>query len=177
MSVNVSGRQVAEPGFVQSVADVLASSALAPERLVLEFTEGVLMRDTEATTATMGELKDLGVRLAIDDFGTGFSALNYLRSFPIDVLKIDGSFVASMSAGADQRALVRAILRLGETLHLSTIAEGIEDAGQLADLRALGATLGQGYFFARALTAEEISVLLATEEQRPSRLSIDRFVA
>jgi diguanylate cyclase (GGDEF)-like protein/PAS domain S-box-containing protein len=177
MSVNVSGRQVAEPGFVQSVADVLTSSGLAPERLVLEFTEGVLMRDTEATTATMGELKGLGVRLAIDDFGTGFSALNYLRSFPIDVLKIDGSFVASMSAGADQRALVRAILRLGETLHLSTIAEGIEDAGQLADLRALGATLGQGYFFARALTAEEISVLLATEEQRPSRLSIDRFVA
>jgi diguanylate cyclase (GGDEF)-like protein/PAS domain S-box-containing protein len=177
MSVNVSGRQVAEPGFVQSVADVLAMSELAAGRLVLEFTEGVLMRDTDATTATLAELKQLGVRLAIDDFGTGFSALNYLRLFPIDVLKIDGSFVASMSAGADQRALVRAILRLGETLHLSTIAEGIEDAGQLADLRALGATLGQGYFFARALTAEEVSVLLATEEQRPSRLSIDRFVA
>jgi diguanylate cyclase (GGDEF)-like protein/PAS domain S-box-containing protein len=177
MSVNVSGRQVAEAGFVGSVAEIIAGTGIPPERLILEFTEGVLMRDTEMTTTTLAELKELGIRLAIDDFGTGFSALNYLRSFPIDVLKIDGSFVASMSAGPDQRAVVRAILRLGDTLHLSTIAEGIEDAGQLADLRALGATLGQGYFFARALTAEEISVLLATEETRPARLSLDRFVA
>src|SRR4029077_12707263 len=153
MSVNVSGRQVAEAGFVESVAAVLADIGLAPQRLVLEFTEGVLMRDTEMTTSTLTSLKARGVRLAIDDFGTGFSSLNYLRSFPIDVLKIDGSFVASMSDGADQRAVVRAILRLGETLHLTTIAEGIEDAGQLADLRALGASLGQGYFFARALAA------------------------
>ncbi|HEX8025794.1 MAG TPA: EAL domain-containing protein, partial [Candidatus Limnocylindrales bacterium] len=141
------------------------------------FTEGVLRRDTEATTSTLDDLKALGVRLAIDDFGTGFSALNYLRSFPIDVLKIDGSFVASMSAGAVQRAVVRAILRLGETLHLSTVAEGIEDAGQLADLRALGATLGQGYFFARPLTAEEIGVFLSTDDGRPAALSIDRYVA
>ncbi|HLX35902.1 MAG TPA: EAL domain-containing protein [Candidatus Limnocylindrales bacterium] len=176
MSVNVSGRQVAEPDFVATVSEILRDSGLDPERLILEFTEGILMRDTELTTTTMDDLKALGVRLAIDDFGTGFSALNYLRSFPIDVLKIDGSFVASMSAGPDQRAVVRAILRLGETLHLQTIAEGIEDAGQLADLRALGATLGQGYFFARALNADEISVMLATEEARPPRLA-DRFVA
>ncbi|MEA2549722.1 MAG: hypothetical protein QOE42_2320, partial [Chloroflexota bacterium] len=173
----VSGRQVAEAGFVESVAEALRTSGLEPTRLILEFTEGVLMRDTEATRTTLGQLKGLGVRLAIDDFGTGFSSLNYLRLFPIDVLKIDGSFVASMSAGPDQRAVVRAILRLGETLHLSTIAEGIEDAGQLADLRALGANLGQGYFFARALAAAEISVLLSTGDSRVSRLSIDRFVA
>ena len=177
MSVNVSGRQVAEAGFVESVAEALRTSGLEPTRLILEFTEGVLMRDTDATTTTLSQLKGLGVRLAIDDFGTGFSSLNYLRLFPIDVLKIDGSFVASMSAGPDQRAVVRAILRLGETLHLSTIAEGIEDAGQLADLRALGAILGQGYFFARALAAEEISVLLSTGDSRVSRPSIDRFVA
>jgi diguanylate cyclase (GGDEF)-like protein/PAS domain S-box-containing protein len=177
MSVNVSGRQVAEAGFVETVAEALRASGLEPTRLILEFTEGVLMRDTDATTTTLSQLKGLGVRLAIDDFGTGFSSLNYLRLFPIDVLKIDGSFVASMSAGPDQRAVVRAILRLGETLHLSTVAEGIEDAGQLADLRALGASLGQGYFFARALAAEEISVLLSTGDSRASRLSIDRFVA
>jgi EAL domain-containing protein (putative c-di-GMP-specific phosphodiesterase class I) len=177
MSVNVSGRQVAEAGFVGSVVDVLETIGLAPQRLVLEFTEGVLMRDTQMTTATLTALKVRGVRLAIDDFGTGFSSLNYLRSFPIDVLKIDGSFVASMSAGADQRAVVRAILRLGETLHLTTIAEGIEDAAQLADLRALGAVFGQGYLFARALTAEEVTVMLATGEPRPNPLSIDRFVA
>ena len=177
MSVNVSGRQVAEAGFVGSVVDVLGTIGLAPQRLVLEFTEGVLMRDTEMTTSTLNALKARGVRLAIDDFGTGFSSLNYLRSFPIDVLKIDGSFVASMSAGADQRAVVRAILRLGETLHLTTIAEGIEDAAQLADLRALGAVFGQGYFFARPLTADEVTVMLATEEPRPNPFSIDRFVA
>jgi diguanylate cyclase (GGDEF)-like protein/PAS domain S-box-containing protein len=177
MSVNVSGRQVVEAGFVQSVAEVLAETRLDPSRLALEFTEGVLMRDTDATTTTLHELKGLGVRLAIDDFGTGFSALNYLRLFPIDILKIDGSFVASMSAGPDQRAVVRAILRLGETLHLSTVAEGIEDAGQLADLRALGATLGQGYYFARALTAQEIGVMLSVDDNRPERLSTDRYVA
>ena len=177
MSVNVSGRQVAEPGFVASVAAILAETALEPTRLVLEFTEGVLMRDTDATTTTLADLKGLGVRLAIDDFGTGFSSLNYLRLFPIDVLKIDGSFVASMSAGRDQRAVVRAILRLGETLHLSTIAEGIEDAGQLADLRALGAVYGQGYFFSRALEAAEISVLLTSADEGPARLAMNRFVA
>jgi diguanylate cyclase (GGDEF)-like protein/PAS domain S-box-containing protein len=177
MSVNVSGRQVAENGFVASVGALLEASGLEPSRLVLEFTEGVLMRDTDATTSTLKTLKELGVRLAIDDFGTGFSSLNYLRLFPIDVLKIDGSFVASMSAGPDQRAVVRAILRLGETLHLSTIAEGIEDAGQLADLRALGAIFGQGYLFARPLAAKEISVLLTSDDRRAGRRSMDRFVA
>lgn len=177
MNVNVSGRQVAENGFVAGVGELLEASGLEPSRLVLEFTEGVLMRDTDATTSTLKTLKELGVRLAIDDFGTGFSSLNYLRLFPIDVLKIDGSFVASMSAGPDQRAVVRAILRLGETLHLSTIAEGIEDAGQLADLRALGAIFGQGYLFARPLAAKEISVLLTSDDRRDSRRSMDRFVA
>src|SRR5262249_24116959 len=160
----------AEPRFVSSVADVLVETRLEPSRLVLEFTEGVLMHDTEITRTTLADLKALGIKLAIDDFGAGFSSLNYLRSFPIDVLRIAGSFGASSAAGADHPAVVRAILRLGETLPLSTIAEGIEDAGQIADLRALGATLGQGYFFARALTAEEIGVLLSVDETRPARL-------
>ena len=99
MNVNVSGRQVAEPGFVAEVAQILAETALDPTRLVLEFTEGVLIQDTEATMATLRDLKSLGVRLAIDDFGTGYSSLSYVRQFPIDVLKIDRSFVASMSDG------------------------------------------------------------------------------
>jgi predicted signal transduction protein with EAL and GGDEF domain len=175
VSVNVSGRQVAEPGFVEAVANALRRSGIPPDRLVLEFTENVLIEDSAQSAATLAELKGLGVRLAIDDFGTGFSSLGYLRRFPIDVLKIDGSFIASLSAGQEQRAVVNAILRLGETLHLDTVAEGIEHAGQVADLRGMGATFGQGYFFARPMPADEISTMLAGQVAgRPAtpRLSV-----
>src|SRR4029079_14285595 len=122
INVNVSGRQVAEPDFPGVVEDALAQAGLEPSRLVLEFTENVLIDDRHSET-TLAELKALGVRLAIDDFGTGFSSLGYLRRFPIHVLKIDGSFVANLGAGRDQREPVRAIVRLGETLHLETVAE------------------------------------------------------
>ena len=161
MSVNVSGRQVAEPGYVAEVAQVLAAAGIEPSRLVLEFTEGVLMKDTDATMATMQAIKALGVRLAIDDFGTGYSSLSYVRRFPIDVLKIDRSFVASMADGPDETALMRSILNLSETLHLQTVAEGIEDAGQLSELQSLGADLGQGFLFAKPLAPEDVSALLA----------------
>ncbi len=161
VSVNVSGRQVAEPDFVEVVAEALRASGLPPDRLVLEFTENVLIEDSEQSATTLAALKGLGVRLAIDDFGTGFSSLGYLRRFPIDVLKIDGSFVASLSGGAEQRAVVDAILRLGETLHLETVVEGIEQAQQVADLRAMGATFGQGHYFARPLPADEIDAMIA----------------
>jgi diguanylate cyclase (GGDEF)-like protein/PAS domain S-box-containing protein len=177
MSVNVSGRQVTEPGFVDRVAAVLKDSGLEPGRLVLEFTEGVLMRDTAATMATLNELKGLGVRLAIDDFGTGYSSLSYLRQFPIDVLKIDRSFVASMANGSSETALMQSILMLSETLHLETIAEGIEEPAQMADLQAMGADLGQGYLFARPLEPESISALLATGAGRIQRAALDRSVA
>ncbi len=163
MSVNVSARQIQEPAFVQEVADVLAATGLAPERLTLELTESVLMQDVDAIAMTLDALKGLGIRLAIDDFGTGFSSLSYLRRFPIDELKIDRSFVATMNTGPDESALVRSILKLGETLHLETVAEGIEQADQLAELRTLGAALGQGYFFAMPLTPEDLSVFLAGE--------------
>ena len=135
MNVNVSGRQVAEPGFVAEVAAILSETGMDPTRLVLEFTEGVLIQDTDATMATLQALKSLGVRLAIDDFGTGYSSLSYVRQFPIDILKIDRSFVASMADGPDETALLHSILQLSETLHLETVAEGIEDAGQLAELQ------------------------------------------
>jgi diguanylate cyclase (GGDEF)-like protein/PAS domain S-box-containing protein len=162
MSVNVSGRQVQEPGFVSEVAAVLAQTGLEPARLTLEFTESVLMGDASVTAGMLAELKALGVRLAIDDFGTGYSSLSYLRRFPIDVLKIDASFVAAMSSGSEQTALVRSIVKLGETLHLETVAEGIEQQGQLSDLRSLGADLGQGYYFARPLTADAVSAMMAS---------------
>jgi diguanylate cyclase (GGDEF)-like protein/PAS domain S-box-containing protein len=162
MSVNVSARQVQAPGFVDDVAQVLATTGLAPARLTLELTESVLMQDVEQTSSTLDALKALGVRLAIDDFGTGYSSLTYLDRFPIDELKIDRSFVSTMTTGPDQSALVRSILKLGETLHLETVAEGIEQADQLAELKTLGAGLGQGYYFAEPLTPDALSVFLAS---------------
>ncbi|MDP9271452.1 MAG: EAL domain-containing protein [Chloroflexota bacterium] len=176
MSVNVSARQIHQPGFVEEVANILEGTGLEPARLTLELTESVLMQDAEMTTATLGALKQLGVRLAIDDFGTGYSSLSYLRRFPIDELKIDQSFVATVSVGPEQSALVRSIVKLGAVLHLDTVAEGIENAGQLSELRKLGADLGQGYFFARPMNADAISTLLSQGDGRIQR-SLDESVA
>ena len=164
MRVNLSARQIQEPAFVQEVADVLAATGLAPERLTLELTESVLMQDVDTTAITLNSLRALGIRLAIDDFGTGFSSLSYLRRFPIDELKIDRSFVTAMNTGPDESALVRSILKLGETLHLETVAEGIEQADQLAELRTLGADLGQGYFFAMPLSPGDLSAYVARDD-------------
>jgi len=163
MSVNVSGRQLQQPAFAAEVAEVLTSTGLAPELLTLELTESVLMQDAEAAIAMLADLKSLGVRLAIDDFGTGYSSLNYLRRFPIDELKIDRSFVASLDDGPAQSAVVLSILRLGETLHLETVAEGIEEPSQLAALRDLGADFGQGYLFARPLDVDAVTVLIEAD--------------
>jgi EAL domain-containing protein (putative c-di-GMP-specific phosphodiesterase class I) len=165
MSVNVSGRQLQQASFAGDVAAVLASTGLAPELLTLELTESVLMQDAEAATAMLIDLKGLGVRLAIDDFGTGYSSLNYLRRFPIDELKIDRSFVSSLDdGGPTQSAVVLSILRLSETLHLKTVAEGIEESSQLAVLRELGADLGQGYLFARPLEPDAMTALIVADE-------------
>jgi diguanylate cyclase (GGDEF)-like protein/PAS domain S-box-containing protein len=163
MSVNVSGRQLQQPAFASEVASVLESTGLAPELLTLELTESVLMQDAEAATAMLVDLKTLGVRLAIDDFGTGYSSLNYLRRFPIDELKIDRSFVASLDDGPTQSAVVLSILRLSETLQLETVAEGIEEPSQLAVLRELGADLGQGYLFARPLDVDAVTALIEAD--------------
>ena len=142
---------------------MLAETGLAPHLLTLELTESVLMQDAEAATAMLVDLKSLGVRLAIDDFGTGYSSLNYLRRFPIDELKIDRSFVASLDDGPTQSAVVLSILRLSETLHLETVAEGIEEPSQLAVLRELGADLGQGYLFAQPLDVAGVTALIEAD--------------
>jgi EAL domain-containing protein (putative c-di-GMP-specific phosphodiesterase class I) len=119
------------------------------------------MRDTDYTLATLDALKAVGVRLAIDDFGTGYSSLSYLRRFPIDELKIDRSFVATMAQERGQLAVVRSVVRLGETLGLDTIAEGVEDDQQLASLRTLRTVSGQGFLFSRPIDAADIPKLLA----------------
>ncbi len=129
ISVNVSGRQVQQPEFVTELRHTLRTTVLPPRRVTLEFTESVLMRDTEKTRSTLSSMKRLGVRLAIDDFGTGYSSLSYLRRFPIDELKIDRSFIAGMESGPEQLAVVRSIVKLGETLHLDDSGRGNRGPG------------------------------------------------
>ena len=160
LSVNISGRQLLEPTLAADVAQVLAESGLEPALLTLEITESVLMRDTEATLATLHELKALGVRLAIDDFGTGYSSLSYLQCFPIDVLKIDKAFIEGVARGGSDAVLARTIVTLADLLRLSTVAEGVERDDQRTHLMALGCSRGQGYLFARPLDAEDVRTLL-----------------
>lgn len=160
ISVNVSAVQFREEGLVEEVRAALADTGLEPQRLVLEITESVLMRDVEATIRTLKELKDMGVSISIDDFGTGYSSLSYLRRFPIDTLKVDKSFVRDVTEDADDAAIVRAIITLAKSLKLSVVAEGVETADQLAYLRSQGCDRIQGYFFSRPLDPAAFDALM-----------------
>jgi diguanylate cyclase (GGDEF)-like protein/PAS domain S-box-containing protein len=161
MWVNLSARELQEPEFVQTVADAVERAGIRPERLTLEITESGLMADLEETTAILHRLRALGARLAIDDFGTGYSSLSYLERLPVEVLKIDRSFTAAIGHGRDVPVLVRSIVKLGQTLHMEVLAEGIETAEQLTRLRAIDCRLGQGFHFSPALPAAEVVELLA----------------
>jgi diguanylate cyclase (GGDEF)-like protein len=160
INVNLSSRQLAQPGVVAEVAAVLAGSGLEPVSLVIEITESILMHDTDATLAKLQALKALGVRLAVDDFGTGYSSLGYLRRFPFDVLKLDKSFVDGVALNPEDAALCHAVIRLGEALKLRVVAEGIETYEQALELRRLGCDLGQGFYFAKPLSAPEAEDLI-----------------
>jgi EAL domain-containing protein (putative c-di-GMP-specific phosphodiesterase class I) len=161
MAVNVASRQLQDANFHEVVAATLRRARLAPGDLVLEVTESALLDDGEATADNIARLKAAGIRLALDDFGTGYSSLSHLRRFPIDQLKIDRSFVSGIDEDAHgERALVRSIIRLAGALDLETVAEGIEKPEQVARLRALGASLGQGYHFARPMEAAALTRLL-----------------
>jgi EAL domain-containing protein (putative c-di-GMP-specific phosphodiesterase class I) len=128
---------------------------------VLEMTESVLVQDATVAAKRLHDLRNLGVRLAIDDFGTGYSSLSYLRQFPVDILKIDRSFVSAIGDGNQMPAIVRGLLELGRTLRLEIVAEGIEEPDQLDRLREENCDLGQGYLFARPLPAEDVEGYLA----------------
>ncbi len=160
ISVNLSARQFQQPGLAAGVARVLCKTGLDPRRLHLELTESVVMEPAEATIATLQELKAQGVRLAIDDFGTGYSSLSYLKRFPVDLLKIDRSFVAGLDRDAEDTAIVGAVVTLARALGLAVAAEGVETAGQLARLRDLGCDLGQGRYLAEPLAPEALGDLL-----------------
>src|SRR5581483_7960128 len=155
LHVNMSARQLQAATLTEDVAAILGESGFEPRNLVLEITEGVLVHDPEAAIAKLNEIKRLGVRLAIDDFGTGYSSLSYLQRFPIDILKIDKSFVDHVTDGGTASALARAIVKLGPTLGLEVVAEGIETAEQAEELRALQCDQGQGYYFSHPLPAED----------------------
>jgi diguanylate cyclase (GGDEF)-like protein len=165
VSVNVSGVQLLDHNIVADVRDALAAAGLAPERLTLEITESVLMHDAEAVLDQLTALKALGVSLAIDDFGTGYSSLSYLRRFPVDILKIDKSFVDSVAHHGT--ALVKAIVSMGASLQMTTVAEGIEDDGQATTLEQLGCDVGQGFLFARPVPADEFEAVVKSHDQHP----------
>jgi diguanylate cyclase (GGDEF)-like protein len=161
LNVNFSARQLEDPEIVKEVERVLVAAGLQPGCLVIEITESLLISEPDVAVQRLGDLRNLGVRLAIDDFGTGYSSLSYLRRFPVDVLKIDRSFVSALGGAPEDAALAHAIVKLGHTLHLRVVAEGIETAAQLAELRALDCEYGQGYLFARPLTVDAMSDVLA----------------
>ncbi len=156
ISVNVSARQLDDPTFADLVASVLADTALPAGALMLEVTESVLMRDPQRAVQLLGPLKALGVRLAIDDFGTGYSSLASLQHFPADQLKIDKAFIDTIETSVEGSAIVRTVVELARTLHMQTVAEGIETLEQWISLRELSCDLGQGYYFARPLGPDAV---------------------
>ncbi len=168
MSVNISGRDLAEPEFIDRVTAVLQRHGVAPHLLTLEITESVLMSHLAAARDTLVRLREHGVQLAIDDFGTGYSSLSYLSSLPIDSLKIDRSFVTAIGDGAEGVEIVRAVLTLGQALAKRVVAEGIETPEQLQTLRRLGLHVGQGYLLGHPLRADQVPAILYTPATLPA---------
>jgi EAL domain-containing protein (putative c-di-GMP-specific phosphodiesterase class I) len=160
MAVNLSAHQFRHPRLAEDVARVLANTGLDPAGLEVEITESTAMGNADATIATLERLKGIGVQLAIDDFGTGYSSLGYLQRFPIDVLKVDRSFVGGLPANRGDAAIVQAVIALARALHLKVVAEGVETSEQLSELKILGCDLGQGYYFGKPVSTEEAEALL-----------------
>jgi diguanylate cyclase (GGDEF)-like protein len=171
LSVNLSAVQLESADLVDEVREALAESGLSPERLVLEITETVLMRDHDLVGPRLAALRDLGARVALDDFGTGYSSLGYLQKLPVDIVKIDRAFVRDVHRGARQSALAAAVMTLAEALDLDVIAEGIEQEDQARVLRELGCSLGQGFLYRPALPPDQITQMwnAQVQENRISR--------
>ncbi len=161
ISVNVGARQLRYDVLIEHVREALQSTGLDPRYLTLEVTESTLMVDPKTTAQRLSALSDLGVRIAIDDFGTGYASLSYLQEFPVDTVKIDRSFVAQLdtSTGSD---FLDALIHLGKSLHLVTIAEGIEEISQLNHVKLQGCHLGQGFLFSKPVPAAEIERIITT---------------
>ena len=158
--VNISGRQFSQPEIVQTVESVLEETGVDGDHLHLEITESSAMADLDRSVDTLWALKELGVHLHVDDFGTGYSSLSYIHRFPVDSLKVDRSFVAGLSDGPENVAIVRTVVDLARSLGLSVVVEGIETESQLEFVQELGCDFGQGWLFAKAMAAPAVETLL-----------------
>lgn len=165
MSVNLSRKQFSQPNLIAQIDQILATTGLGAEHLKLEITESLLMENTQSAASMLMQLQQRQIQLSMDDFGTGYSSLSYLHRFPIDILKIDQSFVTQIGSGTQNLEIIRAIMTLAHNLNLSVTAEGIETATQLKQLRSLRCQYGQGYFFAPPLPRAEVEKLLANPPQ------------
>jgi EAL domain-containing protein (putative c-di-GMP-specific phosphodiesterase class I) len=170
VSVNLSARQFGQQDLVNQVADVLERTGLPPSQLCLEITESVAVHDIDRTVATLTELKGLGVLLAIDDFGTGYSSLNYLKRFPVDVVKLDRGFVAGMENSKVDEAIIAAVVGLAEAIGLTVVAEGVETVSQREALSGLGCHRIQGFLLARPVPLHEFELawVPASAAERPA---------
>lgn len=163
--VNLSRRQLGDPHLVEDVAAMLDDTGIDPGLVDLEITESVLMDDVDLAHRALTDLHELGVKLVVDDFGTGYSSLSYLQRFPVDLLKIDRSFVAGLGVNKGDTAIVTAVLSLAHALGMAAIAEGVETAEQLAELRRLGCDMAQGFYLARPQPAHAVATLLAEDRR------------
>ncbi len=167
VGVNLSPRQFTQPDLVERVSAILTETGVQPEQLRLEITETMTMDDAEYAADVLNRLRALGIQLSMDDFGTGFSCLSYLHRFPLQVLKIDRSFISRMETNMESLQIVKTIVVLARSLGMEVVAEGAENAEEIARLRSLGCTFCQGNYFSPPLTAEEIDALLTPP--RPNR--------
>jgi diguanylate cyclase (GGDEF)-like protein/PAS domain S-box-containing protein len=165
ISVNVSARQLVNPELIDDVRDALRDSGMPADKLVLELTETTLMRNVEEAAEVLRQIKRLGVRIAIDDFGTGYSSLSQLERLPVDILKVDREFAGTPRDRAEHAKLLRAVKEIGNSLHLRTVAEGIETPEQLEEMRALDYPLGQGFLFSRPLPVSAVASMLAEDRR------------
>jgi ammonium transporter, Amt family len=172
ISVNVSTVQLVAPSLISDVEATLTRSGIAPSRVILEITEGSLGKDTERTIEVLGELRKLGVRIAIDDFGTGYASLSHLQRLPVDILKVDKSFVTALGEGGKSRELLEAILGVGQALSLAVIAEGIESQSQMTTLEQLGCEMAQGFLVGKPSPAEVAESLLGADPPPAVRRSL-----
>jgi diguanylate cyclase (GGDEF)-like protein len=161
MGINLSGKQLVQASLIDEITELLERTAIDPSKLELEITESILLDDVDRSISVLDKLKGLGLKLALDDFGTGYSSLTYLRSFPIDVVKIDRSFVDGISQDGSGAAIVRSVIELATTLGLECIAEGVETVEDMATLRELGCTTAQGFLIAQPLTAADAARLIS----------------
>lgn len=168
VGVNVAARQLEEPDFIADVTATLARNHLDPSLLVLELTESVVVNDMRTTRHRLEEIRTLGVRVAVDDFGTGYSSLSYLHMLPVDILKVDKSFVDRIHVGGQDAAVAEAIIRMSRTLQLQVVAEGVETQGQAAVLRGLNCDLMQGFLYSRPVEAHVLAAMIAVSPVRDS---------